>query len=189
MKSTLQEALLGPSLVAVAFGSMLFVQSSADAQGTEADAAHRQTISASLPDMGKPLQTESDVVQPTEKTAFTVTAGATKTTWERGESPEFTIEIQNTSGKNATLVSGSGQKFDFSAFKIGAKGEVEAKPTWKWSNGMMFTMALVSKTLAPNEKLSYKATWENAPAGKYQIKGLITANGGIEAPLFNIEVK
>ena len=188
MKSTLQEALLGPSIVAVALGSMMFVKTSADAQESNAKNTAPK-IQVVIPDVGQPLQTEPDISQPTEKTAFAVTAAAIKETVERGESPEFTIEIQNISNKNATLVSGSGQKFDFSAFKIGAKGEVESKPTWKWSSGMMFTMAIVSKNLAPNEKFSYKATWKDAPAGKYQIKGLITANGGIEAAPFNIEVK
>lgn len=184
MKSTLREALLGPSIVAVALGTMV-VGSAARANATLSDSV--PTIAMEAP-IQKPLQANG-IAQPSDNEAFAVTASAIKATYERGETPQFTIEIQNTSDKEATLVTGSGQKFDFAAHKIGADGKAEAKATWKWSADKMFTMALVTKKLAPGEKQSFKATWPEAPAGKFEIRGLITANGGIEAAPFIIDIK
>jgi hypothetical protein len=189
MKSTLREALLGPSIVAVALGSILFGQSSSNAQEANDNKPAPAVSGISMPDLGKPLQTEPKIDQPTEKSAFAVTAKANKTSFERGETPELFIEIQNITDKNATLLTGSGQKYDFTAYKVNADGEVEKEPIWKWSNGKMFTFALVRSTLAAGEKLSYKTVWPEAPTGKFHIVGLITANGGIQVEPFIIEVK
>lgn len=137
-----------------------------------------------------PFVTDKDKGQDTAKPAPTaqsdvaVTARATQATFEAGKPVELRLTAQNTSQKSVELRFSSGQSFDFQAFKPASN-----EPVWTWSMDKMFVQMLREKRLAPGEKLEFEAQWENAPKGRYEIVGTLTANGGINADRFTVEVK
>ena len=187
MKTTLREAMLGPSLVAVALGGVIF--GAAQSRANEQNAAFGPSPRAQLQTENAPETTEKNEEKPAEKPQIRATAGASHPTYEAGRPTEFYLSVENVSKEAAVLNYTSGQRFDFEAYQLDRDGKPALKPFWKWSEGRMFTMALSSKTLAPGERENFKAQMDKAPRGKFQIRARSTANGGIEAAPFEVLVQ
>lgn len=182
--------MLGPSLVAVALGGVIFGAANLHADETEKPAASEPVFGESP---RAKLQTEPEKAPEPPATpdhsAFRVSAGLSHPNYEAGRPAQFFLSVENVSKAAAVLNYTSGQKFDFEAYQLDKDGKPAAKPFWKWSNGRMFTMALSSKTLAPGEREDFKAQMDSAPRGKFQIRARSTANGGIEAAPFELLVQ
>ena len=131
----------------------------------------------------KELPIVTDTTPPTNTDPFTVTARAIQAEVKARKPIELEIEVKNTSQKTATLNFSSGQSFDFSATREGEK-----ETAWSWSMDKMFAQALRSQPLEAGKSETFKAQWENAPVGRYTIKGVITANGGLSAAPFTVVV-
>lgn len=120
-----------------------------------------------------------------------VQAQADRKTYQVGETVEISIVAQNQDERAKEVTYNSGQSFDVTITPLG-----ESSPRWTWSHGRMFTMALRSKTLAPGERVTFSAQWDQkdnegnpVPPGKYTIETVLTANGGIKAAPFQITIE
>ncbi len=124
-------------------------------------------------------------VQPPPASAdqLAVVARSTQTQWRVGTPVALEIEVKNVSDRAAALQFSSGQRFDFAATREG-----ETQPVWRWSMDKVFTQIFGSQTLSAGQSLKFSATWEDPTPGRYRIVGTITANGGIDAAPFTIEV-
>ncbi|WP_078430302.1 BsuPI-related putative proteinase inhibitor [Alkalihalobacterium alkalinitrilicum] len=92
----------------------------------------------------------------------------------------FTISLTNKGTEEVSLQFPTGQLFDFMVAT--EKSEV----VYKYSEGMMFTQAIVEKQLGPNETITFTDEWdltfdgERVPAGSYRVIGelpIMTVNG------------
>ena len=107
-----------------------------------------------------------------------------KNSVEAGEEITANILVHNFSNQEITLNYSSGQLYDL--FLLSKEKEI-----WRWSEGKMFTMALVSKDLASGDQLSYS---EKIPipydlkSGEYIITGEIATRERLELPDIKIEV-
>ncbi|MHB1416094.1 MAG: BsuPI-related putative proteinase inhibitor [Chloroflexota bacterium] len=95
-----------------------------------------------------------------------------------GDPVKFTVTVKNDGSAPAALQFNSGQRFDIVVL------DAQGNEVWKWSNGMMFTMALGTLELQPGESKSFDATWDQKDgkgaqvgAGHYMAQGWITAQG------------
>ena len=113
-----------------------------------------------------------------------VTAGSDKDTYGAGDPIKLRIEIKNNDQNPVALTFPSGQSFDFEAF-----GDDPDKPVWQWSQGRMFTMMVRHVSLGAGESLVFNAVWKGAPEGKFRVVSRITANGGLPAPDFQVNVQ
>lgn len=91
-----------------------------------------------------------------------------------GEPVQITFAAENRSQQPVTLNFRTGQHYDLWVTQNG-------REIWRWSAGRAFTQALTSFTLAPNERRTYEATWNQQDAqgrqvapGSYQIWGELT---------------
>lgn len=89
---------------------------------------------------------------------------------------DFEFEVTNAGTEPVTLEFPSGQLADIAVSD--ATGEV-----WRWSDGRLFTQAIESRRLAPNESLLHVATWSDPPSGAY------TAEAVLAAPEADIEAR
>jgi intracellular proteinase inhibitor BsuPI/copper amine oxidase-like protein len=103
-----------------------------------------------------------------------ITLRTDKKEYRAGEPVQLTLEARNTSGAPVTLQMSSGQKYDFEV----ARGDTVV---WKWSDDRMFTQALVDMTVAPNQTLVYRETWNQrsregraVEPGEYTLTGYLT---------------
>jgi len=96
---------------------------------------------------------------------------------------ELCLEIENCASHPVALSFGSGQNFDFSATRWG-----ETVPFWRWASGRRFPPLLRANRLDSGQILRFEAVWPDAPIGKWQIAGKITANGGFEAARVDVEI-
>lgn len=92
----------------------------------------------------------------------------------------FTLSLTNKGNETVTLEFPTGQLFDF--IVVNEKSEV----VYKYSEGMMFTQAIVQKNLGPNETMTFTDEWdlmvdgERVPPGRYRVLGelpIMTVNG------------
>ena len=100
---------------------------------------------------------------------------------EPGSELEADIIIYNIGEEAVNLKYGSGQLYDLFVLEDGEE-------IWRWSEGKMFTMALMSRDLAPGESLHYT---EEVPAvftGKYQ-KYLLSGEIATQQPLLLNEIE
>ncbi len=86
------------------------------------------------------------------------------------DSVRFTYMVTNTSGSPIELTFPTGQSFDFVVLDNG-------REVWRWSEDMMFTQAIRSETLRPDETRTYHAVWTPARSvrGNYTVRGFLTA--------------
>ncbi len=101
---------------------------------------------------------------------------------------EFEVEIilENTSEEEQELNFNTGQRFDI--IVLGSKEDV----LYRWSQDKMFTQALGTVVLAPEEEKVYDAKIvlpTDIATGDYQMKGLITASEQIFSQAKTITVK
>lgn len=97
---------------------------------------------------------------------------------------KLSIGIKNASNKAVKLNFPSGQKFDFIATREGQTDSV-----WSYGMNKRFTQSPSTMSLGPGKTLRYETTWEGAKPGKYLIRALVKANGGIKASPFKLTVK
>jgi len=89
------------------------------------------------------------------------------------------FSLKNTSGQDLDLLFGSGHQYDIIVT------DADGQEVYNWAADMDFTMALINKSLAPGEELSYSEEWnytdtEGKPlsAGKYSVK--VTFRASVE---------
>lgn len=135
--------------------------------------------------VGQPTQELPIVTPPVTTTTgpFAVTARAVQAEVKAGKPVDLEIQVKNISKETATLNFSSGQSFDFSATREGEK-----EPAWTWSMDKMFTQALRSQEVEAGKSETFKAQWENVPAGRYTIQGTLTTNSGLKAAPFTVVV-
>lgn len=105
--------------------------------------------------------------------------------YRSGDEVEVNIDIWNVSGEERTLNFSSGQIYDI---MIMSNGWVD----WRWSDGRAFTMALQTKKLDPNEKMSWQESFilrAGLESGDYQLGGKITAREEIPLNSIDIEIR
>lgn len=81
---------------------------------------------------------------------------------------EFEFTVTNAGTEPITMNFPSGQLADIAVSS--ATGEV-----WRWSDGQLFTQAIESRSLAPNESLLHEATWPDPPSGAYTAQATLAA--------------
>lgn len=92
--------------------------------------------------------------------------------FERGEKISARLSVKNVGSHTKKLSYVSGQKFDLSVVKkTGSK-------VWRWSDGMMFTLAVEPVTLKPGKTVKETISWnqkdsndQQIPLGEYIIIG------------------
>lgn len=82
---------------------------------------------------------------------------------------QFTLTVTNEGEDRIELVFPSGQRFDIVV-------EDGGEECWRYSDGRAFVQMLGTETLEPGSSRSYDALWEAAPAGEYEVRGMLTAN-------------
>lgn len=88
---------------------------------------------------------------------------------------EFTFQVTNYESK-VELLFPSGQTHDFAV--VDSAGRV----VWRWSEGRMFTQAIVNKILDTHSSLAWDAAWrEVVPPGRYvAVASLLSENKPLE---------
>jgi len=86
-----------------------------------------------------------------------------------GDGIEFALTVRNTGEEAVELTFSDGQTIEVVA-------EQGNKQDWRYSDGQMFTQALRMETLAPGEQLIETVTWEEPPAGEFEIRAWLCAN-------------
>ena len=74
----------------------------------------------------------------------------------------LTLTVTNASTQPAVVSSGSGQAYDFTILDAST-----GAPVWRWSDGMAFTMAFITRTIPPNGSLVFTERWKPAQKGSY----------------------
>jgi len=99
------------------------------------------------------------------------------------ETIKIVYAVENRSKQPVTLSFTSSKMFDVWATRDG-------KEVWRWSDGKAYTMALTWLTLAPGERRTFDAEWnqkdkrgEQVPPGVYEIWGELTASSSRPAPV------
>lgn len=82
----------------------------------------------------------------------------------------ITLTATNSSDEPVDLTFSSGQTVE-------AVAEHGGQEIWRYSDGQMFTQALRTETLAPGEQLVESVTWRQPPAGGYDVRAWLCANG------------
>lgn len=127
-----------------------------------------------------PLPAPAADPAPMPKVPFEITMQST----QKDDAPiELSIEIKNVTAQTIELNFTSGQKFDFSATPAGATDAV-----WSYGMNKRFIQSLSTVALEPGKPLHFETTWKDAKPGKYTIRAVIKANGGMESTPFEIEV-
>lgn len=88
-----------------------------------------------------------------------------------GNDIEVTLTATNTSEESVELIFPDGQTIEVVASSDGSE-------EWRYSDGRMFTQALRMETLAPGERLVETVTWDEPPAGEYEIRAWLCASDG-----------
>jgi len=108
-----------------------------------------------------------------------------------GEEIEMTIVLRNRTDEPVNLTFNSGKYYDFIVKKL-----PEDKEVWRWSEGRIFTQALLSITLDPWEKQTFVFKWDQKDndskqieLGKYKIEALIASDPEIFANSVRINVE
>lgn len=81
---------------------------------------------------------------------------------------EFAFTVQNADTEPVDLEFRSGKPADVAVSEDGVE-------VWRWSEGRMFTQAIQTKTLAPDESFTHEATWKPPSSGDYTAKASLEA--------------
>ncbi|WP_049995145.1 BsuPI-related putative proteinase inhibitor [Halapricum salinum] len=82
----------------------------------------------------------------------------------------ITLTATNTGSEPVELTFSDGQTIE-------AVAEHGSQEIWRYSEGRMFTQALRTERLAPDERLVESVTWSQPPAGGYDVRAWLCANG------------
>lgn len=83
---------------------------------------------------------------------------------------EFSLTVANADTEPVEVTYRSGLHADVAVLE----GEREV---WRWSDGRMFTQAIETETLAPDESVQYTARWEDPSPGEYAAVASLEATG------------
>ena len=92
-----------------------------------------------------------------------------------GETVTFEFRVENAGESPVELTFSSGQTADVAVYE-GTTITAEDEPVWRWSDGMMFTQALQTRTLPPGDTITEEFTWETESGGEYTARGTLTAD-------------
>jgi hypothetical protein len=81
-----------------------------------------------------------------------------------------TLTATNTGSEPVELTFSDGQTIE-------AVAEHGGQEIWRYSDGRMFTQALRTETLAPGEQVVESVTWSQPPAGGYDVRAWLCADG------------
>lgn len=82
---------------------------------------------------------------------------------------ELAYTVENTGDEPVTLSFSDGQRAEYVA-------ERDGETVWQYSDGRMFAMALGSLELAPGQEETFTATWQDPPAGDYDLRAWLVAD-------------
>lgn len=106
---------------------------------------------------------------------------------EVGDRMRFELSLTNEGDEKAFIQFPSGQQFEITVINQ------DNQEVYRYSDGKMFTMALVMREIAPKETLVWADEWEEATAGEYTVIGelqIMSINGeSVDREQFKIEKK
>ena len=112
---------------------------------------------------------------------------ATFSVREVGDEMQFELSLTNEGNEKALIQFPSGQQFE-----IIVKDE-ENQVVYRFSEGRMFTMAIVMKEIAPGEKVVWVDEWKESKPGMYTVIGELQImsinNETVDRNQFRIEKK
>ncbi|MCT8137869.1 hypothetical protein H1D32_08950 [Anaerobacillus sp. CMMVII] len=82
---------------------------------------------------------------------------------EVGETMQFELTLTNEGDEKVLVQFPSGQQFEITV------RDEDQNIVYRYSDGKMFTMAIISKEIKPKEKLVWTDTWEDAVPGTYTV--------------------
>ena len=87
----------------------------------------------------------------------------------------FVFHVVNTGPEPVDLTFRSGQSADVSVYAE------DDELVWRWSSDKMFTQAIETETLEPEQTLERVYTWENPPSGDYTAVAALEADVEVDA--------
>ena len=102
---------------------------------------------------------------------YGISMSTNKMSYSVGEPIKMTLKIFNYTEEEITFHFNTGQRYDFII------EDEEGSEIWRWSQNMMFTMALGEETLgSTNPEIIYKAEYKDKLSpGYYKITGIFVA--------------
>lgn len=91
-----------------------------------------------------------------------------------GDKMRFELSLTNETSERVVLLFPSGQQFEI------VVRDQNGDEVYRYSEGKMFTMAIVTKEMAPGETLVWEDEWEEAVPGSYLVTGelqIMSMNG------------
>jgi hypothetical protein len=85
-----------------------------------------------------------------------------------GSEVAFTFAVRNGEPAPVDLEFRSGKRADLVVYDDGAE-------TWRWSDGRMFTQAVETETVAPDQLLVHESVWLDPPPGRYVAEASLAA--------------
>lgn len=103
-------------------------------------------------------------------------------TVETGQPVTFSFTVTNTGDDPVSLQFRDSCRADFAVYEDGEEN-------WRWSEGQMFMQVLQETSLAPGERETFEATWDDPKSGTYTGRAeLEAANHTCEAETtFSVE--
>jgi len=116
---------------------------------------------------------------------YGISMSTDKMSYSDGEPITMTLKIFNYTGEDIVFHFNSAQRYDFII------EDEEGNEVWRWSQDMMFTMALGEEILGPNnQEVAYTAEYRNKfSPGYYKITGIFVAQDRPMSGSVIIEVK
>ena len=111
----------------------------------------------------------------------------------------FTLTVTNAGREPTTLTFRTGQRAEFTAHEADGDGngsggdgddsggdgddsggdgddvDTHDSPIWRYGEGRLFTQAIETETLGPDEAVTCSATWSDPPEGSYRVVGELLA--------------
>ena len=104
-------------------------------------------------------------------------AGAQKSSFERGELIVFELTVRNRTAESVTVDLSSTPRSDFFVFPNGAD-----EPVWYGLQGLAFPAVITHLVFAPNETKVFSRTWnQEIPGGAFLARGNYEARGAVMA--------
>jgi len=89
---------------------------------------------------------------------------------------EEAVELTFSDGQTIEVVASRVSRGDTDSPSGKQPQATDDEEIWRYSDGRMFTQALRMETLAPGEQLIETVTWEDPPAGGFEIRSWFCAN-------------